>query len=172
MHSRRAYFFYGFLACAAMWGYALFSQYQLKVEPCPLCIFQRIGVAGMGLGFLLGAMHAPRGRLAWIYGALIALASAITIGIAARHVYIQHLTEAEAAAMNCGAGLPYMLKILPLTEVIRKVLTGSGECHVVNWQFLGLAMPTCVLIASAALGAFGVYNSARTPRESVSRAKL
>ncbi|HET9391667.1 MAG TPA: disulfide bond formation protein B, partial [Steroidobacteraceae bacterium] len=48
------------------------------------------------------------------------------------------------------------LKFTPVTEVIRKVLTGSGECSQINWEFLGLAMPAWVLICALLLGAVGV----------------
>ena len=34
-----------------------------------------------------------------------------------------------------------MLKVFSLSEVLVKVLTGSGECAKVTWTFLGLAMP-------------------------------
>ncbi len=54
-----------------------------------------------------------------------------------------------------------MLKFMPLTTVIRKVLTGSGECGIINWTFLGLAMPAWVLIWAALLGAGGRHR--RTP---------
>ena len=33
----------GIVACAGLMGYALYAQYGLGLEPCPLCIFQRIG---------------------------------------------------------------------------------------------------------------------------------
>jgi disulfide bond formation protein DsbB len=56
----------------------------------------------------------------------------------------------------CGAGLDYMMEILPLRQVIATVLTGSGECGTINWKFLGLAMPAWVLLALAALGAWAV----------------
>jgi protein dithiol:quinone oxidoreductase len=49
-----------------------------------------------------------------------------------------------------------MMKFMPLTAVIRKVLSGSGECGIVNWTFLGLAMPAWVLIWAVFLGAAGV----------------
>ena len=38
-------------------------------------------------------------------------------------------------------GLDYMLDTLPLTDVISRVLTGSGECAEKGWVFLGLSIP-------------------------------
>ncbi|MEM7279425.1 MAG: disulfide bond formation protein B, partial [Pseudomonadota bacterium] len=37
----------GFLACAGLMAYALYAEYVLYLEPCPLCIFQRFGVIAM-----------------------------------------------------------------------------------------------------------------------------
>jgi disulfide bond formation protein DsbB len=60
--------------------------------------------------------------------------------------------------------LEVLLKFTPVTEVIRKVLTGSGECSEVTWRFLGLAMPAWVLICALILGAFGVASNATSPQ--------
>jgi protein dithiol:quinone oxidoreductase len=153
--SRRTLNLLGLLCCAGLLGYAWYAQGVLKVDPCPLCIFQRIGVAACGLVFALAWLHGPKGWGARVYGVLLLLAAVATMSIAARHVWIQHLPEGAIPA--CGAGLNFLLQEFPLSEVIRKVLTGSGECHQVNWTFLGLAMPAWVLLAAAALGALGVY---------------
>jgi disulfide bond formation protein DsbB len=86
---------------------------------------------------------------------VLAVASLTTAGLAIRHLWIQHLPAGAVAA--CGASLQFLLKIFSLTEVITKVLTGSGECHEINWSMLGLSMPAWVLLAAVGLGAIGVY---------------
>ena len=151
----RLQFLLGFLACVGLLAYALYVQFVQGEEPCPLCIFQRIGVAAIGVVFLVAALHAPAGRVAALfYGVLIAIASLATIGIAARHLYIQWLPDGAVPA--CGASLDYLYKVFPLMDVVRKVLTGSGECHKVNWVLFGLSMPGWVALAAAALGAWGL----------------
>ena len=57
-----------------------------------------------------------------------------------------------------------LLKFTPLWEVVRKVLTGRGECSEVNWRFLGLTMPAWVLIWALLLGAVGVAANSRPAR--------
>jgi protein dithiol:quinone oxidoreductase len=156
---RRALNFIGFAAGAALLAFALYSQFQLGLEPCPLCIFQRIGVAFTGLGFLLAAVHNPKGSGRYAYAVLIALGALATLGVAARHVYVQHLPPGSLP--SCGAPLAVLLKFTPVFALIKKVLTGSGECGEVNWRFLGLAMPTWVLLWAAALGALGLYANLR-----------
>ncbi len=144
----------GFLICAGLLAYALYAQFKLGLDPCPLCIFQRIGIAALGVVFLLAALHNPRAWGAGVYATLIAIAALATVAVAGRQLYIQHLPP--GAIPSCGAPLSMMMKFMPLTAVIRKVLTGSGECGIVNWKFLGLAMPAWVLIWAVCLGAGGV----------------
>ncbi len=146
--------FAGFVACAALLAYALYTQFELGLDPCPLCIFQRVGIAALGVVFLIAALHNPRGWGASVYAVLIAAAALATVGVAARHVYVQHLPPGTLP--SCGAPLGVLLKFTPVFDVIRKVLTGSGECSEVTWRFLGLAMPAWVLIWALILGGFGV----------------
>jgi disulfide bond formation protein DsbB len=155
LSSARALNALGLLICLALLAYAWYAQLALGLEPCPLCIFQRVGIAACGLLFLLATLHHPRHNGARLYGALLLLAAIATIGVAGRHLWIQHLPEGSVP--TCGASLNYMLQVFPLTDVLRKVLTGSGECARVNWRLLGLTMPGWVLIAAAGLGALGAY---------------
>jgi disulfide bond formation protein DsbB len=151
----------GFLICAGLLGYAYFAQFVLHLEPCPLCIFQRIGVLALGVAFLIAALHDPKGGGRRAYAVLIALAALITAAVAVRHLYIQSLPEGSVPA--CGAPLDYMLKLFSLSQVLVKVLTGSGECARITWRFLGLAMPAWVLMAALGLGGWGLWANLRRP---------
>jgi disulfide bond formation protein DsbB len=159
LSQRRAVNLAGGLAGIAMLAYAFYSQYHDALEPCPLCMFQRFGVAAMTVVFLVAAAHHPRARGAYVYAALIALTALVTIGVAGKHVYIQHQPPGSVPA--CGAPLDVLLQMFSVSEVIAKVLRGGGECAVVNWTFLGLAMPAWVLICAVILGAAGVVANTR-----------
>lgn len=148
--SFRGSFLIGFAACVALLGYALFAEYQLGLVPCPLCIFQRIAFIWMGLWFLIGGLLAPRGNGRWLYRVLILLGAISGIVIAARHLWLQSLPADQVP--SCGPGLNYMLDAFPLSQVLKLVFTGSGECAQVNWRFLGLAMPFWTLVWYALLG--------------------
>ncbi|MBV6416721.1 MAG: Disulfide bond formation protein B [Steroidobacteraceae bacterium] len=154
----------GAAACAAMLGFAIFAEKILGLAPCPLCMFQRVGVLAIGIVFALAALHAPGRAGARVYAVLIVLAAATTIGVAARHVYVQALPPGTVPA--CGASLDFLLEAFPLADVVRKVMTGGGECARIDWRFLGLSMPAWVLVAATFLGAFGVYvnSDRRTPK--------
>jgi protein dithiol:quinone oxidoreductase len=145
----------GFAACAALMAYALYAEHVLGLAPCPLCIFQRVAVIATGLMFLLAALHNPGPTGARVHGVLIDLAAFAGILIAARHIWIQAQPPGTVAA--CGADLDYLMEIMPLTEVLVKVFTGSGECGAVDWRLLGLSMPWWVAISLGALGVWGLF---------------
>jgi disulfide bond formation protein DsbB len=150
------------LFCFALVGYALYAQAYQGFNPCPLCIFQRVGLTGLGAALLVAALVPARPAVLRRLGSLLVLlAAAGTAGVAIRHLYIQHLPDGMVPV--CGASLDYMLDAFPLTDVLRKVLTGSGECHKVDWTFLGLAMPAWVLIWSTLVGVAGFWVNWRRP---------
>jgi disulfide bond formation protein DsbB len=160
--SRRFANFAGFGLCVGLIVYALYVQYVLHFEPCPLCIFQRIAVIVIGLVFLMAAVHNPVKLGARVYGAFIGLAALAGAGVAARHIYIQHLPADQVPA--CGAPLEQLLQVLPMRQVIERVLRGDGECAKVDWTFVGLSMPEWVLIAVLTLGAAGLWVNLRGSR--------
>lgn len=159
----RAQFFAGFLACVALLGYAIYTQLHDGLEPCPLCIFQRIAYAALALVFLIGALHGPRtpgGRGG--YGALVALASLVGIGIAGRHVWLQMLPAGTAP--SCGPPLGFLQETMGPMELVRRVLTGTGDCGTVDWTLFGLSMPVWSLIGFLLLAGWGLFAAFRKRR--------
>lgn len=151
------------VCCFALFGFAVFSQYHWGLQPCPLCIFQRIAAVALGCAFLLAAAVPQRARaLSVIAAGLIGAAALAGAIISARHLYIQSLPPGSVPA--CGATLDYMWEVFPALDVLKKVLTGSGECAKVDWRFLGLAMPGWVLIWMIGLGVTGVAVNLRRRR--------
>jgi len=136
---RRLAYLLGFLVCAALIGWALWLQYGHGLEPCPLCMFQRVAVGAVGLLFLLAFMHNPRARGAARYATLTVLLAGIGAAFAARQVWLQALPKDQVPA--CGMGISYMLETLPFADVLAKVIEGSGECAEKSWEFWGLAIP-------------------------------
>lgn len=158
--SFRSRFLLGFLACVALLGYAIYVQMYDGLEPCPLCIFQRVAFAALGLVFLIGGLHGPQALGARrFYGVLALLASIAGIAIAGNHVRLQHLPPDQVPA--CGPGLDYMLDAMPISGVIRRVMTGSGECAKVDWSFLGMSMPLWSLLCFIALAAWAAHAAFR-----------
>jgi protein dithiol:quinone oxidoreductase len=145
----------GFATCAALIAFAIYSQLQWGLEPCPLCIFQRLAFAALGVVFLVAGLHAPSGMAARrTYGVLAFLAAAVGMGIAGRHVWLQ-LNPPPIPA--CGPPLEFMRETMSTTSLVRRVLTGSGDCGNVDWTFLGLSMPAWSLLWFVLLGGLALY---------------
>jgi len=157
--SRRVVNFAGFAVCCGLMGFALFAQHVLLLDPCPLCVFQRVAVISIGIIFLVAALHNPHGAGRFVYGVLLALAAGGGAAVAGRHAWLQQLPPDQVP--SCGPGLDYMLDTLPFTEVLSNVFRGSGECAEIVWQFLGLSMPGWVLVWMIALGGAGLWNNFR-----------
>jgi disulfide bond formation protein DsbB len=156
---RRLINFLGALACAALVAVAYFYfERILGLEPCPLCMFQRVGVALLGCVFLIAAVHNPKGYGSRIYAVAIGVLALATIGVSARHIYVQHAPPGTIP--SCGAPLDAMLQMFPLSQVVVKVLRGGGECTRIDWTFLGLSMPEWLLIIVFALGLLGILANA------------
>ena len=137
------------LACIAAMAGALYLQHVDGLEPCPLCIFQRIGVIAAALILLIATLHGPQRTGIRIYGALTGLAAIAGGAVSIRHIWLQNLPPDQVPA--CGPGLNYMLDVFPLQSVIQEVLAGSGECAEMDWSFLGLSLPAWSLVVFSGL---------------------
>jgi disulfide bond formation protein DsbB len=144
----------GFSACVSGILFALYLQYFRKLEPCPMCIFQRVAMIAAGLAFLAGALHGPRAGGRWVYGGLAALASVVGAAIAGRHVWLQHLPPDQVPA--CGPTLDYLLDMMPGNEVVMTVLRGDGNCAIINARWLGISLPAWSLVAFVVLAVYAL----------------
>jgi disulfide bond formation protein DsbB len=149
------------LICAGMVGYAIYAEKYLGYLPCPLCMFQRVCIAALGVVFLIAGLHRARHPGAVVYGVFIFLTAAAATWVAGRHVWIQH--QPAGTVPSCGAPLDNLMEMFPLLEVIRKVMTGGGECGVIDWTLLGISMPGWVVIAAVSLGLAGILNNVIYP---------
>lgn len=147
----RVGFLLGFLFCAALLALAVYFQFVGGLDPCPLCISQRIMVLAVGLVSLAAVLHNPGARGVRVYAVAACLTALAGASISARHVWLQHLPADQVPA--CGPGLEYMFRYLPLSDTLRTLLTGTGECAKVDWTLLGLSMPAWVLVCFLVLAA-------------------
>lgn len=147
------------LCCAGLMGFALYAQHVLLLDPCPLCVLQRLAVIGLGAVFLTAALQNPSGWGRRVYAILLGLFTVYGVSIAGWHVRMQNLPPSDVPA--CGPGLDYMLQNFPLGDALRMVFQGSGECADVVWSFLGLSMPAWVVISVGGLGIAGIWNNLR-----------
>lgn len=137
--SPRALSFLLFLASVVGMGYAMFLQHGMGLEPCPMCILQRVGLMTMGVFSLLFALVNPKKLAAklilWL-GSFLGIAWAF--GVALRHVWLQKFPDPMA---SCGAGFDFWLETMPMTDIVQLILSGSADCGVIDWEFMGLSIP-------------------------------
>lgn len=135
----------GFAFCVLMMAVALALEHIVGLAPCPLCIFQRVGVMATAIVLAVAALHNPAGRIGRaLYGVLSLITVAGGAFVAGRHVWLQSLPADEVP--SCGPNLDYMMDMLPLQDVVAMVLTGSGECAEIDFTLLGLSLPAWTLI--------------------------
>lgn len=153
LDARRAYLVIA-LVTFSLLGVGMYMQHVVGLQPCPLCIFQRIAYVAVGAFAVLAALVAPRAAARWV-GVLVLLAALTGAGIATRHVWLQ----ASPEGLACGPGLETMLENFPLTQVLPKVFKGGGDCAEKGWVFLGLSIAGWslvwfTLLSIAAIAAF------------------
>jgi protein dithiol:quinone oxidoreductase len=127
----------GFLVCTGLILAALYFQYVEHLEPCPLCMLQRICFFVLGIVFLIAALHGPRKIGVRVYGVLELALACTGLGFATRHVWLQWYPPATE---SCTSDLFYQMRRFPVLNVIEKALRATGDCAKVDWTFLGLSM--------------------------------
>lgn len=140
--------------CAALLAGAYGLEWLGGLEPCPLCMVQRLVFAGLAVAFLAGFLHGATGWGRFVHGGLVAVLGAAGSAVAGRHLWLQSLPADEVPA--CGPGLDYMMDAFGLAETAAMVLAGSGECAEVH-TVLGVTLPGWTLVAYIVLALWGLW---------------
>jgi len=121
-----------------------YLQFALKLPPCPLCVMQRLVVMLLGLLFLAGAIYVPKKKPRKIFNGVIFAVAVFGMALAGRHSYLQLIPQGSTT--SCGPGLNFIFQNLSLTEAVKALLLGTGDCGEVNWTFLALSIPEWTFI--------------------------
>lgn len=157
--SNRWLYLAGALFASGLMGFGLYLQYVKHQDPCPLCMVQRVIFIAILVMFALAALQGPKRLGQRIYAVLIGVLSLSGIGVAARHIWIQNLPKDQVPA--CGPGLDYMLETMPMADVLKELMHGSGECAEKGWTFLTLGIPEWSLLCYLGLGLWSLFIAAR-----------
>jgi disulfide bond formation protein DsbB len=142
---------------AGLMSYALYTQYYQYLEPCPLCMTQRLFYCLIMVFALLALVH-NKGQK--IYAGLAGLSAVAGIATAGRQVWLQHLPPEQVPA--CGPSLQYMLETFPIGQTLRTMITGDGNCAEVVWTFMGFSMGEWSLAWFVGLAAVSLWQLLRT----------
>lgn len=155
--------FHGLIAFVAfaLLAVAFYMEYEMGLEPCPLCMLQRIVFFAIGVVSCISALHnSLRGFRN--YALTIVVFSVLGAGLSIRHLYLQGLPEEQLPA--CLPGLSYMVEVFPWQEIMSAMIMGTGECGDVVWTFLGLSIPGWTLVAFVGMALINIMIAIKSNR--------
>lgn len=138
IYARRLMWLGSLLAIIGLMSYAIYAEKVLYLDPCPLCITQRMFYIGIGILSLIGFVFIRKSWVQRLGAWLMVICTLGGIGTAARQVWLQHLPPEEVP--ECGPGLYYWLENEPWLQTIALLFKGDGNCAEVHWRFLGFSM--------------------------------
>ncbi|MGB4811575.1 MAG: disulfide bond formation protein B [Methylophilaceae bacterium] len=148
----RGGYFLGFVVSFGLVGLALWLQGRYNLDPCPLCITQRIVFMSLGVLFLIAGLV---NKYPKFFAGLQLIATIVGAGWAMRHWWIQ--AHRDSMVADCGVGFDYMFDNFPLKKALSLVFKGTGDCAAIDWTFLSLSIPQMALIAFVGLGFYAIY---------------
>lgn len=126
----------------------LYLEWGLGVQPCLLCLLQRVSWLSLWLCFLLLAIvnwprwfrHTIEGfGLVWtILGMLWAIRQ-VWLQLAAASSGHQHLA--------CLPSAYFLIQHTPLSQIMRMALAGTDDCALVHWTVGGISLAWWSLLA-------------------------
>ncbi len=141
-------------------GFAYFAEGFQGIEPCKLCLWQRVPYAVAGL-IAVAALLVPTRPWRALALAGCGATFAVGMGIAVYHVGVEQHWWASAA---CAAGSDR----LPATvNELRAMLAAPPPkpCDALDWTLFGVSMATYNVFASAALAAGAFWAAERIRRQ-------
>ena len=126
---------------------ALFFQYNMGLEPCIMCIYQRFAMLGLLGAGIVGASN-PQSTLCRLIAFVTwGISSIWGYFIAKEHIAMQNNTD--PFAFSC-AFEPNFPSFMPLHEWIPSFFAATGDCGNIDWQFASLSMPAWMEVIFAA----------------------
>ncbi|STX52574.1 Disulfide bond formation protein B (Disulfide oxidoreductase) [Legionella busanensis] len=132
-----------FLVSLGVLAASLYFQYVRGLEPCPLCLMQRLCVILEVLLCLIALFvnSLRTQRIITVLQIIIALAG---LYFAGRQLWLQSLPHDQIPA--CLPGLDVLMRYFPWRDIFHALLWGAADCAEVNWTLLGLSMPAWVVL--------------------------
>tara|TARA_R110000796_G_scaffold251533_1_gene383171 strand:+ start:18510 stop:19025 length:516 start_codon:yes stop_codon:yes gene_type:complete len=163
----RPFYLLTLIFCATLIAIALYMEHVLGLEPCPLCIIQRVLVIMVGVVALIAVIHNPlpgqgaqRRTAARVYAFVLTLFAAVGAAVAGRQVWLQHQPADQLP--SCLPSLDYMIDVLPMQEMLSLLFSGTADCAKVDWTFMGLSIAEGTLLAFIGLTLFGLMQLLRS----------
>ena len=125
---------------------SFFFEYVVRLTPCALCLIQRVFIVIMLIASLWSLLRYRVGRFSIGAQWCIALFSVLGMLVSWRHIWLQQ-HAADLAQTSCLPDISLMLRMMSLPDVLLQLLRQGGtECSEIKWLFLGVSMPSWVLL--------------------------
>ena len=119
-------------------GTALYLEHIQGLQPCPLCLMQRLATFLFGTLCLIGMCLSTLKRAKHVAFAQIII-TAMGLFFAGRQLWLQSLPVDQAPI--CMPGFEALVRYFSWDQVLKALFWGTGECGEVTWRWLGLSMP-------------------------------
>ena len=127
-------------------GSALFFQYVMALEPCEMCVYQRLAVVGLSIT-ALWIMMAPSNPFVRVTGYGLWVVSGL-YGLKAAMAQTGAYAVFGTPAQSCNF-LPTFPFDIPLHNWFPAWFMPTGFCGADEWSFLGMNMAQWMVIAFA-----------------------
>ena len=124
-------------------GVAFYIEKMYDLEPCPLCIMQRLCTFLLGFACFIsfGLASLKRARTIAFFQVVIAI---LGIYFASRQLWLQELPAADG--QMCMPALETLANKISFVNLIKTFLWGATDCSEITWRGFGLTMPAWALI--------------------------
>lgn len=138
---------------------ALSAQFMFQLEPCILCLYQRLPYVATGLLALLALRLTPDSPAIAVIVGLCALAYLAGGGIAIYHVGVEQHWWVSGCTGNSAAELTF--------DQIKAALTAKAEksCDDVDWTLFGISMATYNVVFSLSVGLIAMIAAHRIRKD-------
>jgi disulfide bond formation protein DsbB len=122
---------------------ALYFQHVMKLEPCVMCVYERITMLGIMLAGLVGAV-APKSMFIRLTAfSLWAVSAVWGLLLAIEHTDYQ-MNPSPFATCDFFPNFPSWA---PLHEWLPWLFNPTGDCTDIVWQFFGYSMPQWLIVS-------------------------
>ena len=139
------------LSWTLLFGFTLFFnlcsisfQHLMKLDPCTMCIYERISMILLCLAAAVGLKNPQNGLIRW--AAILGWGATSYKGmmLSIEHVHYQTSIFATCEPL-------YFPDWMPLDKWIPTLFAAPGDCSEIAWSFLDMSMPQWLIII------FGAY---------------
>jgi disulfide bond formation protein DsbB len=143
-HSRMAW---GVLALSALSLElaALYFQHVMQLEPCVMCIYQRLAVLGLLLAGIIGFLAPGIRTVRLLAASLWGFSASWGLRLA---IELNDMQQNPSPFSTCSF-LPDFPSWMPLHEWLPSVFMPTGMCTDIPWSFIGITMSQWMIVAFA-----------------------